>query len=338
MQPAAAYCLKSQRQLQRSWSLESLTTADIYRASGMRGYVDLQVNGYEGIDFNAADLTIDEVETAAAAMQRDEVAAALPTVITASPAHMLHCISVLRKSIEELPNVSQVFRGIHIEGPFLSHVDGYIGAHPKEHASPQNEALLARLLDAAGPWAKLLTLAPEIDTAGRMTRLCRERKIVVAAGHSDASIKDLEDCVEQGLSLFTHLGNGCPRLMDRHDNIIYRALRFKDLINYSLIADGFHVPEVLFRNLLDWVPREHLLVVSDAISAAGLGPGEYQLGSRMVKIGEDRACRDASGEHFVGSASTMANAESWLLDVIGLDQATRNMLLVENPAAFLVES
>jgi N-acetylglucosamine-6-phosphate deacetylase len=165
--------------------------------------------------------------------------------------------------------------------------------------------------------------------------MCRERGVLVSAGHSDASLDQLDECIAAGLRLFTHLGNGCPRQMDRHDNIIYRALRRADQLRFTLIADGFHVPELLFRNLLQWVPLERLAVVSDAISAAGLGPGTYQLGERQVTIGSDRAARDPSGEHFVGSASTMRDADHWLDSVLHLSQPDRASLLRNNPLHWL---
>src|SRR5690606_30704697 len=118
-------------------------------------------------------------------------------------------------------------------------------------------------------------------------------------------------------------------------NIIHRALRRADRLRYTLIADGFHIPEVLFRNLLEWVPIEHLAVVSDAISAAGLRPGTNRLAGREVRIGEDRAARDASGEHFVGSASTMRDADQWLTATLGLDAPTRCRLLRDHPNQWL---
>jgi len=298
-------------------------------------YVDLQVNGYMGVDFNAPATTQAQLVSAALAMRGDGVLAALPTVITGSLEVMCQCINNIRFAIESHPDVGGIFRGIHIEGPFLSPEPGYIGAHPLQHALPSDPRALEVLLDAAGPWARLLTLAPEVDTDGRLTRLCTERGVIVAAGHTNASLNQLENCVEAGLSLFTHLGNGCPKLMDRHDNIIYRALRFLHQLRYSLIADGFHVPQVLFENLLEWVSTENLLVVSDAISAAGLGPGTYQLGERVVTIGADKAARDPSGEHFVGAASTMRDADHWLTHTLQLDASMRRKLMCENPARLL---
>ena len=98
---------------------------------------------------------------------------------------------------------------------------------------------------------------------------------LVAAGHTDASLEELSRCIDAGLSLFTP-GQRLPRLMDRHDNIIYR-MRFRDRLTYTLIADGF-----IFRGAVPQsaglADRRRLCVVSDAISAAGLGPGTYQRG------------------------------------------------------------
>lgn len=299
------------------------------------GYADLQVNGYVGVDFNDPDCRVDQIQMAAKAMLDDGVEFVLPTVITASPQAMVACIENLVDATRDDEVTANLFRGIHVEGPFLSPVPGFIGAHPAEFAAGQDLKLLDQLIDAGQGHIGLLTLAPEIDPRGALTAHCMERGIRVAAGHTDASLVELETCIAAGLSLFTHLGNGCPRMMDRHDNIIYRALRFARQIHFSLIADGFHIPKVLFLNLLEWIPRERIIVVSDAISAAGLGPGVYQLGGRQVKIGEDRAARDPSGEHFVGSASRMGDADRWLEESLGLNARERRQLLVENPRQFL---
>ncbi len=240
---------------------------------------------------------------------------------------MAACIRNLVRAIEERPATGNIFRGIHVEGPFLSPRDGYIGAHPKQHARFQDLRLLEGLCECGGKWIRLVTLAPEVDPGGRMVRFCVDRGIVVAAGHTDASLDELIAAIDAGATIFTHLGNGCPRLMDRHDNIIFRALRLRDRLRFTVIADGFHIPRLLFENLLDWIPPDRMAVVSDAISAAGLGPGTYRLAGRRVTIGPDRACRDATGEHFVGSASRMCDADAWLRDTLGLATQRRRQLL-----------
>ncbi len=299
------------------------------------GYADLQVNGYVGVDFNDPRTTPEAIGQAATAMIADGVSLAFPTIITAEITAMVHCITNVRRAVQSNPHAAEVFQGLHIEGPFLSPAPGYIGAHPVRYALAQDLRALELLVAAGGGLVRLVTLAPEIDVEGRLTKMCRERGILVAAGHTDATLEQLDTCIAAGLRLFTHLGNGCPRQMDRHDNIIYRALRRVDRLRYTLIADGFHVPELLFRNLLQWVPVERLAIVSDAISAAGLGPGTYQLGERQVTIGADRAARDPSGEHFVGSASTMRDADNWLTATLGLGEVQRAMLMRNNPIDWL---
>jgi N-acetylglucosamine-6-phosphate deacetylase len=305
------------------------------QSSSSPTYVDLQVNGYVGIDFNDPQTEPEAIHRAAAAMRADGVELALPTIITAGIDAMSQCISNICQAVRADAATAAIFQGVHIEGPFISPQPGFIGAHPMRHAMCQDLAAMERLLAAGGGLVRLVTLAPEMDPQGRMTKMCRERGILIAAGHSDASLDQLDECIAAGLRLFTHLGNGCPRQLDRHDNIIYRALRRADQLRFTLIADGFHVPELLFRNLLDWVPLERLAVVSDAISAAGLGPGTYQLGEREVTIGSDRAARDPSGEHFVGSASTMRDADQWLTKVLCLPDEDRACLLRQNPLDWL---
>ncbi len=300
-------------------------------------YVDLQVNGYVGVDFNDPHTSVAAIQKAAEAMASDGVAVALPTVITASIESMVTCIGNVRRAIESLPNVAAIFRGIHVEGPFLSPEPGFIGAHPIRHASPQDLNKLDSICEAGGGLVRLLTLAPEVDVGGRLTKHCLERGITVSAGHTDANLDQLDACIAAGLRLFTHLGNGCPRLMDRHDNIIYRALSRSASLNFTLIADGFHIPKLLFQNLLNWLPHDRLAVVSDAISAAGLGPGTFQLGERTVNIGIDRAARDPSGEHFVGSASSMRDADSWLAKELCLPPEHRKQLLQNNAYNWLFD-
>lgn len=312
--------------------------SDSTQSSNVQGYVDLQVNGYVGIDFNDPQTTPHAIGQAAIAMIADGVSLALPTIITGELSAMSQCIANVRQAIQSEPQAAEVFQGLHVEGPFLSPEPGFIGAHPTRFALQQDLAALERLIAAGGGLVRLVTLAPEIDVGGKLTKMCRERGIVVAAGHTNATLEQLDTCISSGLRLFTHLGNGCPRQMDRHDNIIYRALRCADRLRYTLIADGFHVPELLFRNLLQWVPLERLAVVSDAISAAGLGPGTYQLGERQVTIGIDRAARDPSGEHFVGAASTMRDADHWLASVLGLAERDRVKLLRNNPRDWLASA
>jgi N-acetylglucosamine-6-phosphate deacetylase len=128
--------------------------------------------------------------------------------------------------------------------------------------------------------------------------------VIVAAGHSDASRDQLRRAIDQGLSMYTHLGNGCPALLPRHDNIVQRVLSLSEQLTVSFIADGHHVPMFALRNYLQCIPSHHIVIVTDAISAAGLGPGRFELSGQIVEVDAGGAAWAAGRTHFAGSAAT----------------------------------
>src|SRR5947208_840331 len=142
------------------------------------------------------------------------------------------------------PLARRLIAGVHIEGPFLSDREGYRGAHPLDAIRPANTGLMSQLHDAASGLARVVTLAPERDAGFAVTRFLASRGILVSAGHTDATIDQLRGAIDAGLSMFTHVGNGCPMLMDRHDNIVQRALSLAGDLWLCFIADGVHVPFV----------------------------------------------------------------------------------------------
>src|SRR2546421_12885353 len=114
------------------------------------GYFDLQVNGYFGVDFQSDDLSADDLHRACAALRNDGVAGILATIITEDLAKMARRLARIVELRERDPLVRDVIGGIHIEGPFISPVDGYRGAHPKDAVRPADRDAMNRLLDAAG--------------------------------------------------------------------------------------------------------------------------------------------------------------------------------------------
>lgn len=301
------------------------------------GCFDLQINGYGGVDFNDDSLSADGLHRACTALAADGVDAALFTVITAEIGQMCRRLTRLRELREADPLARRIIRGFHIEGPFLHRADGYRGAHPAEAIVPGDVEIMNRLLDAAGGLTRLVTLAPEADADGRVVRSLVDRGIVVSAGHTDASLDQLRRAIDAGLSMFTHLGNGCPMLLNRHDNIIQRALSLVDRLRPTFIADGAHVPWPALGNYLRLAGTDRAIVVTDAISAAGLGPGTYRLAHWELTIGPDRVARSPDGSHLVGSAATMPIARRNLAEHLGLSAAEIDRLTVHNPRAALSE-
>jgi N-acetylglucosamine-6-phosphate deacetylase len=294
-------------------------------------YVDLQLNGYRGIDFNRDDLAADEMHRACELLRADGVAGALATVITDSldrMAERLAKITAIRRS-DSL--VSDVIWGVHIEGPFINESPGYVGAHPPEHVRPASVEAMKRLLDVADGLARIVTLAPERDSGLEVTRYLASQGIIVSAGHCDASLDQLRAAIDAGLSMFTHLGNGCPMQLHRHDNVIQRVLSMADRLWVTFIADGVHVAYSALGNYLRCVGQERAIVVTDGTAAAGLGPGHYTVGSKEILIGEELAAWAPDRSHLIGATATMPQVSAKLEGELGLSRDAVVRLTSANP-------
>ena len=161
------------------------------------------------------------------------------------------------------------------------------------------------------------------------------RGIVVSAGHTDASLDQLRGALDAGLSMFTHVGNGCPMQMHRHDNIVQRALSLADRLWLCFIADGAHVPFVALANYLRLAGEARTVIVSDGTAPAGLGPGRYTLGRWDIVVDADMVPRAPDRSHFVGSAITMKQSAENLRSALRLSDDTVRRLTSENPRALL---
>jgi N-acetylglucosamine-6-phosphate deacetylase len=300
------------------------------RSRNFMPYFDLQINGFSGVDFNSDNLDPVRLQSACAQLIAQGVEGILATIITDSLPAMESRLRALVAFRATVPSLHQILRGIHIEGPFLSHVDGYRGAHPADAIRAADESDMQRLLDAAGGLTRLVTLAPEQDPDCRITRMLAGGGIVVSAGHTNAAIEEMRAAIDAGLSMFTHFGNGCPGTLPRHDNILNRVLALREELWFTFIVDGAHIPFFALKNYLDLVGLDRSIIVTDAISASGLGPGTYTLGRNTVTIGSDGIARAPAG-HLVGSTVTMQASHANLTSQLGLTESEANRLLYDNP-------
>jgi N-acetylglucosamine-6-phosphate deacetylase len=268
-------------------------------------FIDLQVNGCYGVDFNSDDLTAEQLHAACERLAADSVSGILATIITDDLETMAARLNRLARLREINPLARQIIRGIHIEGPFISAEPGYFGAHPPQHVRAADVESMQRLLDAGQGLVRLITLAPESDPGMKLVRFLANRGILVSAGHCNPSLDQLRAAIDAGLSLFTHLGNGCPMTLPRHDSVIQRVLSLADYLTICFIADGVHVPYTSLGNYLRITGLERTIVVTDSISAAGLGPGRYPLGGQWVEVDAEGATWSADRSHLVGSAVTI---------------------------------
>jgi N-acetylglucosamine-6-phosphate deacetylase len=293
-------------------------------------YFDLQVNGYGGVDFNQDDLRAEDLHAACERLVADGVEGILATIITESLDLMAARLRRLVELREQDSLVKQVIAGLHIEGPFINEADGYRGAHPLDAVRPATIDDVFRLLEAAGGLARIVTLAPERDPGLEVTRHLAAEGVAVSAGHCNPSIDELKAAIDVGLSMFTHLGNGCPMQMHRHDNIVQRVLSVSDRLWVAFIADGAHIPLFALKNYLDVVGLDRAIVVTDAIAPAGLGPGDYTISRWRLRIGEDLVARAPDGSHLVGAAMGMPRVAENLRS-IGLSDADIERVTFHNP-------
>jgi N-acetylglucosamine-6-phosphate deacetylase len=294
-------------------------------------FFDLQVNGYAGVDFNQGNVSADDLHRACEKLSSDGVVGILATIITEQLDKMAARIGRLAELRQCDSLIARMIAGIHIEGPFLNVADGYRGAHPKDAIRPATVADMERLLESGAGLVRLVTLAPECDRGLKVTRHLAAQGIVVSAGHSDASSEQLRAAVDAGLSMYTHLGNGCPAVLPRHDNIIQRVLSLREKLWLTFIADGAHVPWFALGNYLRCAGLERCLVVTDAIAPAGLGPGRYRFARWELNIGPDLVARSPDGSHLVGSVGTMPRSYRGLVEEVGLSDDEARRLTCDNP-------
>lgn len=301
--------------------------------SGEIGYFDLQANGYAGVDFNKDGLTADELHRACERLEADGVSGILATIITEQLDLMCGRLATLAALRDKDPLARRLVAGLHIEGPFINEADGYRGAHPRDAICPAGLDGMKRLLAAAGGLTRIVTLAPERDANFAVTRLLSAQGIVVSAGHCDPTIDQLRGAIDAGVSMFTHLGNGCPMQMHRHDNIVQRVLSLAGQLWICFIADGAHVPFVALGNYVRLAGHDRCVVVTDCTAPAGLGPGRYTLGRWDITVEEDMVPRSPDRSHFLGSAITMKQSARNLRDALRLPESVVRQLIGDNPRA-----
>lgn len=271
------------------------------------GFLDLQVNGFAGVDFNRPALTPEELRRALAALWRHGVTRFLPTVITASPTNMCATLAALARACEEDPVLSHAIPALHLEGPFLAPEDGPRGAHPATHVRDPDWDLFQRLQGAGRGRIGLVTLAPERPGAIGLIWQLRQAGVAVGLGHTDAAPEEIDQAVAAGAQLSCHLGNGAHAVLPRHRNYLQKQLATDSLLA-SIIVDGHHLPDFVVQNIVRCKGVERILLVTDAMAAAAAPPGRYRMGEVLAEVGPDGYVRLPGTPYLAGSALTMERA------------------------------
>ncbi len=271
------------------------------------GFLDLQCNGYAGIDFNHPDTSSEKMAAAIRAMWRDGCAHVLPTLITASPERLAMLFRKLVTATESDTEIAASVPGFHLEGPFISAQEGARGAHPLAHVRDVSRKLWREWQRAAAGKIVLTTVAPESERAFAFIRNLRREHVLPAIGHTMADAATISHACDAGALMSTHLGNGCPQLMHRHKNPVLAQLA-EDRLAGSIIPDGAHLPPEIVRLYRRVKGAERIVLVTDAMAAAGAPSGRYTIGDLEIEIGRDRIARQPGCPNLAGAAITMREA------------------------------
>ena len=298
-------------------------------------WVDLQVNGYAGVDFNAPGLTVEAVKTVTDRLNADGTAEFLPTLVTGDPEMLIATVRTVMAARRKYAEVERSIPGFFMEGPFISDKPGAVGTHPVEWVRPPDISLFERFQDAAEGLVKTVNVAAEVPGMPAFVRELTSQGVTVSLGHQLAkSPEDIEECLAAGARAFTHLGNGIPNEVNRHDNIVFTAL-VEDRASIMFIPDGHHLPDTMLKLYMRAVPLDRLVAVSDAQYPAGMPPGEYDVCGAHARLEPNGLLWNPARNCLVGATTPIARMMKLLQERIGLTEGECLRIGRDNPRALI---
>jgi N-acetylglucosamine-6-phosphate deacetylase len=286
---------------------------------------DIQVNGFGGVDFQCPYLTTSDVRKAVDDLAVHETERFFLTLITDGIDSLCAKLENLERIRSCDPVVKEAVCGYHIEGPWLSPEPGFCGAHDPSRMKRPCVEDFERLQQAAGGQIKLLTLAPELPGSVEIIRHIVGSGAHISLGHTNASEVEIREAIAAGAEFCTHLGNGVPIEMHRHDNVTQRLLA-RDELTAFFIPDGIHLPPFVLKNFFRAKPCGEALFTTDCMAAAGAPPGRYLIAHHELEVGEDRVVRAPGGSGFAGSALSPAEVVGNACRWIGLGESQARSL------------
>lgn len=265
------------------------------------GFLDMQVNGYMGSDYSLEDLSPEDIRKIIFYLNRSGTTQHVPTIITSPRERILRNLGTITRAIEGSEDISHAILGIHLEGPFISPVDGPRGAHSASYVRPPDLDEFREWQEAAKGRITTVTLAPEWEGSLEFIQEITSRGVTAAIGHTAAPPERIREAVEAGARLSTHLGNASHPLIPRLRNYIWEQLA-EDRLMAGIICDGFHLPRSVVRVFARTKGLDRLILVSDAAYLGGLKPGLYRWNDVEVQVFEDGHLGLPGTESLAGAA------------------------------------
>lgn len=275
------------------------------------GFIDLQVNGFAGVDYNDPGSSREAIAESIRTMFTTGVTRLFPTVITGSPERMLGSLKNLTAAKQEFTRSGmpegEAMEAFHVEGPHISPEDGPRGAHPREHVRPPDIEEFKRWQDASDGSIRLVTISPEWPEAPSYIRELGRFGVIASVGHTRATSEQIKAAVDAGATMSTHLGNGANSALPKTVNYIWDQLA-EDRLTASFVVDGIHLPATFLKSALRAKGVERSVLVTDAVMPAMCAPGLYRLGQVDVELRGDHSVVVRGSTRLAGSALRIDHA------------------------------
>lgn len=304
------------------------TERDTWLAPGL---VDLQVNGFRGIDLNRPGITPQDVIMLTQALRQTGVTTYLPTIITTSNDRISAALAAIAEARRQDQATNHAVPFVHLEGPWISPLDGPRGAHPLADVCPPDLAAFARWQTACDGLIGLVTLCPHWPDVNDVIAALTAQGVRVSIGHTHAEPTQITAAINAGARFSTHLGNGIAATLPRHPNAIWTQLA-DDRLTRMFIADGHHLSAAPLKAMLRAVGTHAAILVSDVVALAGLQPGVYDapIGGR-VELAADGRLSVAGTPYLAGAATPLIDTLPRAIEMAGLTLAEAVALATTNP-------
>jgi N-acetylglucosamine-6-phosphate deacetylase len=297
------------------------------------GLIDNQVNGYNGVSFiyEGNDLSEQDIENITKAIWKSGVTTYIPTLRTNPQDLLIKNITILANS-KNNPTIRGSIPGFHLEGPYISPLDGFRGSHALKNVREPNWEEFLEVYEASGRNILQVTLAPEVEGAMDLIPKLRELDIVVAIGHSNANKQQITGAADRGAQTVTHIANGMGNTINRHHNPLWPQLA-EDRLMISMIADGFHLLPEQLRVFYKAKGADKTILTSDATRYAGMPPGKYlNTEGDTILLTPDGAARYLARNVLSGSASPISKGVGNMMKSTGCSLAEAIQMASSNPA------
>jgi len=298
------------------------------------GFLDMQVNGYNGSDYSLRDFSPEHLVNIIGSMSKSGTTQHVPTIVSSPQERIIRNLRIIAGEMERSREIESAIAGIHIEGPFISSEDGPRGAHDPEYIRDPSFEDFQKWQEAAGGRISIVTVGPERKGSLEFIRKVKEAGVSVALGHTGAEPGQIAEAVAAGATLSTHLGNGSYTQIPRLKNYIWEQLA-ADELTAGIISDGFHLPGSVVKVFTRAKGLNRLVLVSDVALLGGFSPGVYKWGNLDAEVFDDGHLGLPGTSILAGAAHLLDWDLAHYMGFTGLELAQAIPLCTINPARVL---